>query len=131
MESIAWGHGVAIEGTPFRTVVAAGDTRGQLVALAADMPPGLHVDAHVHPDEEQIDIVIEGTVTCRVGTEWFRVGPGGTVCVPCGVEHELRNDTDQVARLVNLYTPPGMELVFAAGGRATLADASPADAARS
>lgn len=112
METITWGHGAAIDGTPFRTVVAPEDTSGQLVGLAVDMPPGVHVDAHTHDDAEQIHVVISGTLLVRIGDTHVRVGPGGTVCLPRGVEHELWNDTDEFVRMVDLYTPPGIERWF-------------------
>lgn len=112
MNSISWGHGDPIDGTPFRTVVDPAETQGQLVALAVDMPPNTHVDPHTHEDAEQIHVVVAGTLTCRVGDERFRVGPGGTVCLPRNVEHELWNETNDVVRMVDLYTPPGMEDIF-------------------
>jgi mannose-6-phosphate isomerase-like protein (cupin superfamily) len=118
MRTIEWGHGEPIEGTPFRTVVTPEATRGQLVALAVDMPPGLHVDTHVHDHEDQVHVVVTGTLTCRVGEERFTVGSGGTVCLPRGVEHELWNETAETVRLIDLYTPPGMEERFRHAGAA-------------
>ena len=118
METLTWGHGAVIEGTPFRTVVSAEETHGQVVALAVDMPPGLHVEPHVHVDAEQLHVVVSGTLTCRVGAQRFRVEPGGTVCLPRGVEHELWNETDELVRMVDLYTPPGIEEQFRESGAA-------------
>lgn len=121
MENIVWGHGEPIQGTPFRTVVPAEATRGQLVALAVDMPPHEHVDAHTHEDEDQVHVVVSGLLTCRLGDRRFQVAAGGAVCLPRGVEHELWNETDEPVRLIDLYTPPGMEERFRAFG---LRDAS-------
>ena len=118
MDTITWGHGADIDGTPFRTVVSADETHGQVVALAVDMPPGLHVHPHTHDDAEQLHVVVSGTLTCRVGDERFRVGTGGTVCLPRGVEHELWNETDDDVRMVDLYTPAGIEEMFRASGAA-------------
>src|SRR3954451_15767767 len=116
MQTITWGHGDRIDGTPFRTVVAPAATHGQLVALAVDMAPGVHVHAHTHDDAEQVHVVVAGTLTCRVGDERFNVGAGGTVCLPRGVEHELWNETDEWVRMVDLYTPPGIEEQFRESG---------------
>lgn len=112
MDIIVWGHGEQIPRTPFRTVVDPSETHGQLVAFAVDMPPGEHVDGHVHDDAEQVHVVISGTLTCRVGDHRMQVGPGGTVCLPRGVEHELWNETTEVVRMVDLYTPSGIERMF-------------------
>jgi quercetin dioxygenase-like cupin family protein len=112
VDSISWGDGEPIDGTPFRTVVTPAETQGQLVALAVDMPPGTHVDPHTHDDAEQVHVVVAGTLTCRVGDERFTVGAGGTVCLPRSVEHELWNETSDVVRMIDIYTPPGIEDVF-------------------
>jgi quercetin dioxygenase-like cupin family protein len=64
---VAWGTGDQVEGTPFRVVVPGSETNGHAVVLTVDMPPGLHVDAHTHETEEQINIVVSGQVRFRVG----------------------------------------------------------------
>jgi quercetin dioxygenase-like cupin family protein len=116
MDTIIWGHGEHIAGTPFRTVVSPAQTNGQVVALAVDMPAGVHVDPHTHPDADQVHVVVSGVLTCRVGDDRFRVAAGGTVCLPRGIEHELWNDTDDVVRMVDLYAPAGIEEQFRRGG---------------
>ena len=117
----AWGSGEAIDGTPFRVVVAGSKTDGHAVVITVDMPPGLHVDAHTHDTEDQINIVISGQVRFRVGDDHTVLGAGGVLLMPRSVEHELWNDTDQFAQLVEIYTPPGMEQRFASAGAAATA----------
>lgn len=113
---VGWGAGGQIEGTPFRVVVSGSDTSGHAVVLTVDMPPGLHVDAHIHESEEQINIVLSGQVRFRVGDEETVLGAGGVLLMPRNIEHELWNDTPEFAQLVEIYTPPGMEQKFAAAG---------------
>jgi quercetin dioxygenase-like cupin family protein len=118
---VAWGAGDHIEGTPFRVVVPGSDTSGHAVVLTVDMPPGLHVDAHVHDTEEQINIVLSGQVRFRVGGDETVLTAGGVLLMPRHIEHELWNDTDQFAQLIEIYTPPGMEQKFASAGAAATA----------
>ena len=118
---VAWGAGDQIEGTPFRVVVPGSDTSGHAVVLTVDMPPGLHVDAHTHVSEEQINIVLSGQVRFRVGDEETVLGAGGVLLMPRHIEHELWNDTEEFAQLIEIYTPPGMERNFAAAGAAAIA----------
>ena len=115
---IAWGDGERIPSTPFRVVVPGAATGGRAVLLTVDMPPGLHVGAHTHESEEQINVVVSGQVRCRVGSEEVVLCAGGVMLMPRLVEHELWNDTDEPARLIEIYTPPGMEATFAAAGAA-------------
>lgn len=118
---VAWGAGVSVEGTPFRVVVPGSDTSGHAVVLTVDMPPGLHVDAHTHETEEQINIVVSGQVRFRVGDEETVLGAGGVLLMPRHIEHELWNDTHEFAQIIEIYTPPGMENTFAAAGAAAIA----------
>lgn len=115
---VAWGEGAAIAGTPFRVVVAGPETAGHAVVLTVDMPPGLHVPAHVHDTEEQINVVVSGRVHFRVGDEEAELGAGGILLMPRNVEHELWNPTDEFAQIIEIYTPPGMEQKFTAAGAA-------------
>lgn len=116
----AWGEGDAIDGTPFRVVVAASETSGHAVVLTVDMPPGEHVLAHVHHDEDQINVVVSGRVRARVGADEAVLETGGVLLMPRGIEHELWNDSDQTAQVIEVYTPPGMEDRFAALGAIAL-----------
>ncbi len=118
---VAWGSGEQIDGTPFRVVVTGSETDGHAVVLTVDMPPGLHVDAHTHDTEDQINIVLSGRVRFRVGDEDTVLDAGGVLLMPRFVEHELWNDTDEFAQLVEIYTPPGMEQKFASAGAAAKA----------
>jgi quercetin dioxygenase-like cupin family protein len=118
---VAWGAGNQIEGTPFRVVVPGSDTSGHAVVLTVDMPAGLHVDAHTHESEEQVNIVLSGQVRFRVGDEETVLGAGGVLLMPRLIEHELWNDTEEFAQIIEIYTPPGMEQNFAAAGAAAIA----------
>lgn len=118
---VVWGAGDQIEGTPFRVVVPSSDTSGHAVVLTVDMPPGLHVDAHTHETEAQINIVLSGQVRFRVGDEETVLGAGAVLLMPRDIEHELWNDTEEFARIIEIYTPPGIEQMFAAAGAAAIA----------
>jgi hypothetical protein len=41
--------------------------------------------------------------------------------MPRHIEHELWNDTEESAQIIEIYTPPGMEQMFAAAGAAAIA----------
>ena len=69
---------------------------------------------------KQINIVVSGQVRFRVGTEETTLGAGGVLLMPRHVEHELWNDTQDFAQIIEIYTPPGMEQKFAAAGAAAI-----------
>src|SRR5689334_4819408 len=97
IEDLSWGHGDPIPGTPFREVVAARSTDGALVVLAAELPVGGVVPAHVHP-EDQINVVLSGVVRATIGDRELRLEAGSVVLMPRGLPHSLRNAGDEPAR---------------------------------
>jgi quercetin dioxygenase-like cupin family protein len=111
-----WGSGVPIPGTPFRQLVTSSDTEGRMVVLGVDMPPGLMVDEHVHDNEEQITVVISGSVAGTVGDQEVFLSDGSVLLCPRGVAHTLRNAGPEPARLLEIYTPAGFEKVFELAG---------------
>jgi oxalate decarboxylase/phosphoglucose isomerase-like protein (cupin superfamily) len=53
--------------------------------------------------------VLDGTLTLRLGDRTIEAGPGSFACVPPGVVHTFRNDSDDPVRLLNFNTPAGWE----------------------
>jgi quercetin dioxygenase-like cupin family protein len=125
---VRWGDGEAILGTPFRIAIPAEATGGHAVCITIDMPPGVIVDEHTHPDEDQICIVLGGQLGCRVGGAESILCAGDLQVLPRAVPHALWNAGDEFVRLVEFYTPPGMEQRFIRAGAQALAEgASGAD----
>jgi quercetin dioxygenase-like cupin family protein len=70
--------------------VSARSVKGERLTLAIiELEPGGHVPEH-HHDNEQLGVVLQGTVTFRVGDQSRELGPGGTWRVLGGVPHEVR-----------------------------------------
>jgi quercetin dioxygenase-like cupin family protein len=118
MSSTSWGSGTPIDGTPFRQAVTTAATEGRLVILTVDMAPGVHVDEHLHEGEDQITIVISGSVGARVGTKELQLTDGSIAFLPRGIPHSQWNSGDGFARVIEIYTPGGFEEVFARAGKA-------------
>lgn len=55
------------------------------------MEPAGRSDPHVHPDAEQLYIVLAGEMGVRVGGEALRLGPGEAVLIRPGERHENFN----------------------------------------
>jgi quercetin dioxygenase-like cupin family protein len=53
--------------------------------------------------------VLDGTLTLRLGDREIEAGPGSFACVPPGVVHTFRNDSDSPVRMLNFNTPAGWE----------------------
>lgn len=50
-------------------------------------PPGSTHQHHLHPDAEEIVIVLSGRGWHRVGSEYYDIGPGDVVYIPANAAH--------------------------------------------
>ena len=107
-----WGGGQPIPNTPFRRVIPTDATDNRMVMLAVDMPAGENVAPRTHAHEDQAIIVVSGTVGARLADEEFELTAGSVVFVPRGVPHGHWNKGDDIARVLEIYTPGGFDLVF-------------------
>jgi quercetin dioxygenase-like cupin family protein len=64
---------------------------------------------HRHSELHDMFYVLEGTLTLRLGDETIEAGPGSFACVPPGVVHTFRNDSDGPVRVLNFNTPGWFE----------------------
>jgi len=84
--------------------VVAREVHGQETTLAVvELDPGAHVPEHRHPSE-QLGLVIEGSVSFRVGEEECELGPGGSWNIPSDVPHEVRAGPNG-AVVIDVFSP--------------------------
>lgn len=79
---------------------------GQYVELE---PEGV-VERHDHP-HEQITHVTGGKIVMTIGEEEHTLAAGDTVVIPGDVPHEAINETDGVASLIDVFSPPREDLL--------------------
>jgi quercetin dioxygenase-like cupin family protein len=130
VSAVRWGSGTPIGGTPFDVVVSAAQSGGTFALIGATLPPRAHVEGHTHDNEDQITIVIEGTVGVLCDGVRTELGSGDVFFLPRGKPHALWNPTDQPARLLDAYTPAGIEEMFALAGAQAAGEATGDDYAR-
>jgi quercetin dioxygenase-like cupin family protein len=102
--------GVAAEATDFGSVhwaVREGDPDGAEQTLGlATFDPGKGNVEHVHPNCEEIVVVLDGAVEHTLGGQSTRLGPGDLIVVPRGVPHRLFNDGSAVVRALVVFSSP-------------------------
>jgi quercetin dioxygenase-like cupin family protein len=87
-----------------RTLRIVGDVP-QLSAIEISFDPGFTVDPHVHADEVDSFVVLDGEVEFTVGDRPVAAGPGTWVSAPAGARHGFRNRTSKRARVLNVHAP--------------------------
>jgi mannose-6-phosphate isomerase-like protein (cupin superfamily) len=66
--------------------------------------------AHVHHDEDDAFLVLDGELTFVLGDEEVVAAAGTFVLVPPEVEHTFENRTDTPVRVLNIHAPAGFDL---------------------
>jgi quercetin dioxygenase-like cupin family protein len=84
--------------------VVARTVHGERLSLAVvELEPNCVVPEHSH-DNEQLGLVITGTVSFRVGTETAELGPGGTWRIPSNTPHEVHAGPEG-AVVIDVFAP--------------------------
>jgi quercetin dioxygenase-like cupin family protein len=104
------------------------ETGGSLSMGIATTPPGVAPPMHVHRSDDEIFLVLEGTISFLLEGRWVPTTPGTVVYLPRGVPHTFRNTGTGPSRHCVITTPSGFEEFYARS--AELFAAGPPDPAR-
>ena len=82
-------------------IKASGEhTGGSFFLSESTLAPGFAgPPPHRHRELHDMFYVLDGTLTLRLGDRTIEAGPGSFACVPPGVVHTFRNDSDDVRHL--------------------------------
>jgi uncharacterized cupin superfamily protein len=78
-----------------------------------ELPPGQAAyPYHYHLAEEEMIVVLTGSLKLRTPEGWRRLEEGEVVSFPVGEDgaHQLVNDGAEIARMLSLSTQPGAEI---------------------
>jgi mannose-6-phosphate isomerase-like protein (cupin superfamily) len=95
---------------------------GQLYADAqqtfghVQIDPGQKNPLHYHPNSDEVLFLIEGELLHSLGGRIYHLKPGMSIHIPQGVEHDARNPTDRVARMVVSYPTADRQVVMVEAG---------------
>ncbi|MDB5044484.1 MAG: Cupin 2 conserved barrel domain protein [Deinococcus sp.] len=97
----------------FRILVSGAMTEGRFSVVETLARQGSELPVHVHRDEDELLLVLEGCLCVRVGQDEQRLPAGHTLLLRRGVSHALRLETG-TARLLTVFCPAGFEDYLAA-----------------
>ncbi len=104
------GERLAFSGATFQ-VKAAGDTTGDSFSVIEESEP-LDTPRHVHQNEDELFVILEGEHVFTIGGETFQAGPGAVVFAPRRIPHEHRRVVPRVGRFLTFVSPAGLEGFF-------------------
>lgn len=76
----------------------------RLTMALVELDPGSVVPEHSH-ENEQVGILLRGSLDFRVGSETRELGPGGTWRILADTPHEVRTGPEG-AVLIEIFSPP-------------------------
>lgn len=103
-----------LSGHPMKVLFDAAATGGQLTVLESAPPAGSASPLHVHSREDEMFILLSGSVLVVVGDTRQELHAGGVTFLPRDVPHAYRVIED--AHVLTLCTPAGLEGFFRSAG---------------
>lgn len=89
-----------------RFVATGAVTNGEFGLYEWNMKPGSGGSSpHFHRKFSESFYILSGTVEIYDGTEWVTTKPGDFVYVPAGGIHAFRNNTDEPASMMVIFSP--------------------------
>ena len=83
------GQRVRAFGSEIQFMLTGEDTGDTLAVGVATVPAGNGPPPHIHHDEDELFLIIEGEYRVCLDGEWSTVGPGGVVYLPRGCAHSF------------------------------------------
>jgi mannose-6-phosphate isomerase-like protein (cupin superfamily) len=90
-----------------------GDQTGGTFCLAlAETPPGVSPPPHVHHNDDELFLILEGEMSVLSSEGWIPLTPGTAVYLPRGVPHTFRNTGSTPSRHWVLTFPSGFDQFY-------------------
>ncbi len=99
-------------GDEYHYLATGKETDGQYFANVSVVPPGGGLPPHIQTREEELFYILEGEITFYAEGKTTLAGPGTFLNVPKGVRHRFRNESDEDAKMIILFSPAGLEEMF-------------------
>ncbi|NMH78600.1 cupin domain-containing protein [Pseudonocardia xinjiangensis] len=113
-EQLKW-----IDGGTIEVLLDARHTGGHLSIFRSTVPTRTASPVHVHPDEDEIVVMLSGSGVIWIGDRRCELTSGGVAFLPRGIPHAYRFTSDNVDMLT-IATPSGWR-----GSSATRAGTGP------
>lgn len=85
------------------------ETGGSFCLVETFLPPAYRSPRHIHEREDELILVLDGTLHMRNGDVEFTASPGAVVFLPRGLPHGFSVGASQSARYLVQWTPAGIE----------------------
>ncbi len=105
------GKAVPVPGHTITFKLVGADTGGAYSLLEVEMD-GDGPPQHIHKNEEEVFYVLEGEINVLAGERTFKAKAGSLVLIPRGTVHAVSRATQEPAKMLAIFSPPGFEQFF-------------------
>ena len=107
------GEYLSVVGDTYRILMSGRQTGGSFAAIDMLIPPKGGPGPHAHAQIEETFYVIEGEIVVRSETQTYTAKQGAFVRIPRGgAIHSFTNESKDVAHLLCVVVPAGLEAMF-------------------
>ena len=106
------GKHMAVAGQINTIIASKEDTGGTYSFIECKVFPGGGPVPHIQTREHEAFYLVEGQLTFKVDKQRIEAKPGTFINVPPNIFHSYKNETDEIAKLITILSPPGMEQLF-------------------
>ena len=101
----------------YRFIVTGDETAGRFSLMEAFINPGDGGPFHLHHREDESFLITEGEMVFYDGKKRIVATKGTFVMCPPGSKRAFRNESNIKAKMMILYTPPGIERMIKLEGK--------------
>ena len=110
MNIIRSGEGIQLQGGRQTIKLFGQDTAGQCGVMLSVIPAGAGVPTHVHRNEDELFVLVEGRLLVNFNGQGFLLGAGDLIFLPRGIAHGFTAEED--TKMWVYLTPGGAEKMF-------------------
>ena len=94
------------DGSLYEIVVSAQETAGARAEVQVTLPPRpVTPPPHIHPNQEETYVVLDGALEVLTGRDWHALGSGQKLTVSAGTVHTFRNRSGDNVSFRTVHTP--------------------------
>lgn len=93
------------EGITAKTLLKSKDTNGLQAIFEDIVEPGFGPPRHIHHQQDETFLFLEGTFDVEIGDQFFRMTAGDVAFVPKGQPHTWKNVGNTIGRLRYIFSP--------------------------
>jgi mannose-6-phosphate isomerase-like protein (cupin superfamily) len=102
----------AMPGERFAVRTSSDETNGSYAVVEVVGAPESGPSLHIHQNEDEHFVILEGTVCFVCGDLTFNATAGTSFTVPKGVQHTWANLSESDVRMLGTFVPGGLERCF-------------------